>query len=747
MLNRPQHDWQPASSGARSDRGFDAAPALRLWTLFGICLLPLLVIAARLMQLQSPLQAAYMAPFEQVREVLEELPAREGRILAADGSVLADDFTQYDLHVHYRWLEEPADPRWLRRKAWERLSRAERRQAAVVSATEQQILRQRHRVQSDIAELSGRPLSDLHDRAREIQIQVERVWEVVDARLAARRQPTLDEPSGTASDLPMWQQWWDRVTQELTQPPDRSSDEPLVIHEQETYHLLWTDVPETVAAAVAAHPERFPGVKTQVRSRRVYPHRDLASHLLGARTPLRREEVVDANSEAVGEPRGRTALEKQYNQVLHGRPGQQRQRINRHGEVLETVVVEPPRHGRDLVLTLDLSLQQRAEQLLDRALLGESQEGDDASPTSLSQAATAPPGGCLVAIDVRTGAVLAAAAAPRFDANLLISADQAAWNRLAADPRKPFFPRLTHMALPPGSVFKAVTAAALLQSEAMHPDDTIVCRGYLDRPEQHRCLIYRHHGVGHYETDLARALSQSCNVYFFAGARKSGPQPLITWSERFGIGVPTGIDLPTEATGHLPRPDTARSETAATTGRRWHSGDTLGLAIGQSSLTTTPLQVVRMMAAIANGGFLVTPHLATSGGPTRIEPSDPWNVQPVFAHPEPQPIPELSPATLAAIQEGLYRVVHDPSGTGFKTVRLTEVTIAGKTGTAEAGGGRPDHAWFAGFTPVEEPRVAFVVVIEHGGSGSKTAGPIAREFVKSLLDVGLISASDSLAGR
>ncbi|MDP1798287.1 MAG: penicillin-binding transpeptidase domain-containing protein, partial [Planctomycetaceae bacterium] len=148
---------------------------------------------------------------------------------------------------------------------------------------------------------------------------------------------------------------------------------------------------------------------------------------------------------------------------------------------------------------------------------------------------------------------------------------------------------------------------------------------------------------------------------------------------------------------------------------------------------------------IANGGFLVTPHLATTSGPTSIETDGSTPVRPVFAHPEPQPIPGLHPETLAAVREGLYNVVNDSHGTGYKTIRLKEVAIAGKTGTAEVGGNRPDHAWFAGYAPADNPRVAFAVVIEHGGSGGKVAGPIARDFVKTLLETGLITPSAPLA--
>jgi penicillin-binding protein 2 len=175
--------------------------------------------------------------------------------------------------------------------------------------------------------------------------------------------------------------------------------------------------------------------------------------------------------------------------------------------------------------------------------------------------------------------------------------------------------------------------------------------------------------------------------------------------------------------------------------RRWHPADTLGLAIGQADLLVTPLQMARVMAAIANGGQLVTPHFAGEAGPVAM--SDAPSFRAIFPHPDPQQIPDLHPATLAQIRNGLDMVVNHPAGTAFKSVHMKEVNIAGKTGTAESGGS--DHAWFAGYVPAEQPRVAFVVVLEHGGSGGKAAGPVAKNFVKCLLDLGLLTPSTDLA--
>jgi penicillin-binding protein 2 len=203
----------------------------------------------------------------------------------------------------------------------------------------------------------------------------------------------------------------------------------------------------------------------------------------------------------------------------------------------------------------------------------------------------------------------------------------------------------------------------------------------------------------------------------------------------------TGVDVPGEQRGHLPSPDPSSPDGP------WYPGTTLQFAIGQASLTVTPLQVARMMAAVANDGYLVTPRFVNES-PTP-EPSSERRDILLAAFEEsremtPQRIPGLSSGTLQRIRAGLRQVVEHPKGTG-KRVRLDEISIAGKTGTAEVGGGQTDHAWFAGYAPADAPRVAFVVVLENGGSGGHDAGPIARKFVQSLLDFGVLEPDRSAA--
>ncbi|MFV0443300.1 MAG: penicillin-binding transpeptidase domain-containing protein, partial [Planctomycetaceae bacterium] len=255
------------------------------------------------------------------------------------------------------------------------------------------------------------------------------------------------------------------------------------------------------------------------------------------------------------------------------------------------------------------------------------------------------------------------------------------------------------------------------------------------------CAIFRHFGVGHGAITLEEALAQSCNVYFFDVAKRLGPDPIVTWARRFGCGVETGIDVPGDRPGHLPQP--GRQADAA---ERWYPGTTRQLAVGQASLTMTPLQVVRMMAAIANDGWLVTPHVLRDVSSPQFDAAPTsstgtiqlagLSLRSAAAAPTPVRISGLTAGTLAHVRRGLVQAVEHPRGTG-REAQLKGVRIAGKTGTAEIGAGQPDHAWFAGYAPADAPRIAFVVVIEQGGSGGRTAAPLAREFVRSWSENGL----------
>ncbi len=417
------------------------------------------------------------------------------------------------------------------------------------------------------------------------------------------------------------------------------------------------------------------------------------------------------DSEPAAEAReavGLLGVEGQFEARLSGTNGTELRIASRGGELLESRVQRVPITGRDLVLTLDVELQRFAEQLLDRFA-----RYQDLQPAG---APAAERGGAVLVMDVHSGEILTAASQPRFDPNWFATGD-ARVEAVLNDPERPLFDRATRMAIPPGSVFKSLTAMALIEHRVARPETVFTCQGYLDDPDRMRCQIFRHHGIGHGDVTMADALAQSCNVYFFHHARTLDPETLLQWAQRFGFGKQAATDIGELTAGHLP-----------TAGELARPGTSEYLAIGQGTLTATPLEVLRLYAAIANGGYLLSPRFTRTAVSPQASPSPARESR----LPGDLRVSGLDPATLAAVRKGLERVVEDPAGTAFDSVRLPDLAIAGKTGTAETGSSGHDHAWFVGYAPAEAPRVAFVVVLEHGGSGAETAGPIARSLVQRM---------------
>ncbi|HEV7999109.1 MAG TPA: penicillin-binding transpeptidase domain-containing protein [Planctomycetaceae bacterium] len=728
------------------DRGEGGA---RLVWLFIAFALPLLAVAARLVQLQCFLADDYVAAFETTSESLEPIPSIDGRIYAGDGRVLVEDVERYHISVHYRWLEDPPNEHWVTRQALSGLTRAERRKRAVVDARRQQILTQRAALWARLAELSGSSSKILTEKRAVIQQRVERIAaRLAESQSARENEVAAEAPTTNAGGSPM-QRVWHALAAAVTTPPRREADEPIIAREALDYHLVIQDVPLEVRAQIEAHPRLYPGVRVGSLSRRVYYDSPFAPHVVGTRVPvtaaeLRKPQVDPASSDSQestadsdardpldyqpGDRIGRTGVEAAYDSHLRGLRGLRRIMRNRYGEVVREETVRSPHPGGSIELTLNTVVQQKMERLLDAAL--HRQPGSD-PPAADAQL---PTGGAIVALEVQSGAVFVMASAPRFDLGPSGVPDSKTWQQLNDDPLRPLFHRAIQSALPPGSVFKVLSAVALLQSRKVDPDERFECGGYLDQPDRFRCAIYSQQKIGHGPVDLTDALSRSCNVYFFHAADRIGPQPIVEWAERFAFGRSTGIDLPFEKVGHLPDPDgsnpgTASAKSAPT---RWHRGDTRTLAVGQSSLTATPLQIARMMAAVANGGDLITPFVARRSGPRLADEDATSSLS------RRVPIPGLAEGTLGRIRVALAKTVSDPAGTGYQTVRSKEISIAGKTGTAQAGKGQADHGWFAGYAPADNPRVAFAVVLEHAGSSSKSAGPLARQLVEALVADGVL---------
>jgi len=698
----------------------------------GICLAAFLfssaVVFGRVVQLEITQGAAFRAAAARPVERTVSLPGERGRILDRKGKVLACDRQSTALAVRYRWLQQPADPRWLDAMARHRLSPAQRKDARLVRRERERITAQRENLARRLAGLAGISTRQWNDRVARIQSRVERISATVNRRRQARssRNPDATDPD----DQSAWDRFGRLLVEVFSPPEEPSPVERVTVAEELDYHVVAEDVPPRVVAEVEGNAGRYPGVKIVAVRRRVYPAGPLASHVVGYLGAVGRKELTGGEDAASYHPQdrvGRQGVERQYETILRGARGEAVVRTDHGGRVLSRYRRREPAHGRDLVLTLDGRLQATAEDLLAAALARGSPSGPDVGDA----------GGAVVVMDARNGEILASASAPAFDPNVFSLGDQERIGRLLSDPADPLFNRATRMALPPGSVFKVVAAVALLESGGLRPGEPFFCRGYLRSPGARRCAIYRHTGRGHGETTLSDALCRSCNVYFFHHAGRLGSGRLVDWARCFGFGRPTGIDLPQEAAGTLPLPPYSRREIEG----EWIDVEAETTAVGQGVVTATPLQVVRMMAAVANGGRLVTPWLARRLGSAESPPGDSQMPAAISSpqatgFPPPQPIRGLRPETLAALRDGLARVVSDPEGTAHGSVYLDSVAIAGKTGTAETGAAGRDHAWFAGYAPADEPRFAFVVVLEHGGRADETAGAVARRLVQRMDQLG-----------
>ena len=466
-------------------------------------------------------------------------------------------------------------------------------------------------------------------------------------------------------------------------------------------HLSWRQV-----AAVEVNAPELPGVSIEVRRTRDYPHGPALAHVLGyvgAATP--EEAESDPLLSLPGFPVGRNGAEKTHDAALRGGAGSLQVEVNAHGRVIRELSRREGPPGRDVRLTVDLSLQRFAAGRL---------EGESASA---------------VLLDVRGGGVLALASTPAFDPNAFSRGIAASdWRRLVDNPRAPLTNKAVSGQYPPGSVFKLAVALAALEAGAVDPGDRVFCGG--------RILLGDHafhcwKRGGHGWTDMRDGIARSCDVYFYDTALKAGIERIAAMAARLGFGARLGVELPNEARGLVPTPGWKR----AVKGEPWYRGETLGVGIGQSFVLATPLQLATMAARLADGARAVTPRMTPppEGGAAEDGAMAPLGV---------------SEASLAVVREGMDRVVNARRGTAFGA-RIDEpgMAMAGKTGTsqvrritmAERASGvvrnadRPwrhrDHALFAAYAPVDAPRFAVSVVIEHGGE-SKRAAAIARDILR-----------------
>ena len=474
--------------------------------------------------------------------------------------------------------------------------------------------------------------------------------------------------------------------------------------------VLKEDVDLAEAAYIESRRLELRGLSVEVESRRNYLYGPLAAHALGYVGEVSEDQIkTDPSGEyELGEIVGKDGVERQYDEDLKGDKGWKQVVVNSLGrEIQEIEAGRKPDPGRALRLSLDLDLQ--------RAL----------------EAAYADEAGSAVFLDPASGAILAIISRPAYDPNVFAHRfSQDIWGGLVNDPRRPLQNRVSMSKFAPGSVFKIVMSIAALEDGIATPARGDHCTGTWRFGEKvYQCWAVRKGGHGY--LTMREAIIQSCNIYFYHLGNDMGIDRISKWAHRFGFGEPTGVDLPHEESGTVPDPDWKRRTVLRDP--IWHPGETISVSIGQGALEVTPIQMAMFAAAIGNGGTLYRPHLLLSREVREGIEEDERQDHVIRRV-------ELRPRTLEVIRDAMWGVVNE-DGTGGRA-KIAGRDICAKTGTAQVFRAsrdidadklpkdKRDHAWFVGFAPKDNPRIAWAVFVQNGGHGGTTAAPIARAVLE-----------------
>jgi penicillin-binding protein 2 len=493
--------------------------------------------------------------------------------------------------------------------------------------------------------------------------------------------------------------------------------------------MLKQDIGRNALASIEAHKYDLPGITVDVKLRRHYLNVRDAAHLIGYLSEISPEELTRKKypGRRRGDFIGKFGAEKAYENYLRGTRGGRQVEVNANGQVVRVLKTVAAKPGQNIYLTIDQALQKEAESLL-RGVAG-----------------------AAVAMEPSSGRILALASSPAFDQNYFaIGMSHEQWDLLISNPFRPMENKAIQGEYPPGSTYKIITALAGLEEGVIDENTQVFCPGfYYFGNRQYRCWKKGGHG----QVKIIKAITESCDVYFYKVGELLGVDRLAWYATASGLGTPTGINLDKEAKGLIPTAAWKKRRT----GVPWQKGETLSVAIGQGFNLATPLQMVGMTAAIANGGTRFKPIILEA-----IKTSDGR----ILHQSEPQVIGKVpvSEPSLAMVKTGLWAVVNSDHGTA-RGSRLADIEISGKTGTSQVISRKKDdtrpederpahlrpHAWFVAYAPSENPVIAVAVLIEHGEHGSGAAAPVARELIKtylrkSLSDDRMAQDSDNIDG-
>ncbi|MBL4615095.1 MAG: penicillin-binding protein 2 [Magnetovibrio sp.] len=494
---------------------------------------------------------------------------------------------------------------------------------------------------------------------------------------------------------------------------------PITVRE----NLDWPEV-----ARIEVNTPDLPGVFIDVGQSRSYIKGPETAHVLGYVAAVSEKDLTgDPLLELPGFRIGKAGVEKVYDLALRGAGGSSQVEVNALGRVIRELNRQEGQPGSEVRLTIDLELQKFITKRLG------------------NESAT------VVVVDVHSGEVLSLVSSPTFDPNSFNTGlSQAEWESLISNPKAPLTNKAISGQYAPGSTYKPVVALAALEKGVISPETKIFCSGStkLGIAEFH-CWKKGGHGL----MDLTGAIQQSCDVYFYETARRTGIDRMGAMARRFGLGSALGLDLPGEKKGLVPN----NKWKMGAVGTPWQLGETLIAGIGQGYILTTPLQLAIMTARLVNGGRAVTPHLT-------LDQISEEGIKP-FPNVEAESL-GISPDHLAIVLQGMNDVVNSPIGTARRSkINEPHWRMAGKTGTvqvrriskAERETGvlknkdipwkQRDHALFIGYAPVHSPRFAVSVVVEHGGGGSSVAAPIAKDVLRETQRLAQLNPTPAPPGR
>jgi len=501
----------------------------------------------------------------------------------------------------------------------------------------------------------------------------------------------IEDMDALMTQLTAMMQWTPNQVKRINKRIKRSrKDRPVLLNDK----LTWQQV-----APLSARLHRFPGLDVQAGTHRFYPYKELTSHIIGYLSLARNKDLEKGYLR--NEYIGRSGLERSFEKRLHGTLGSQQEEVDAHGRRIAVLQQKPSSMGDDIHLSLNVRLQEVAAKVMGKRT------------------------GAVIVLDVHNGEILTLLSTPGIDTNqFTLGLEQKQWQAWLNDDQRPLLNRTTQAAYPPASTWKLVSSFAAFRHHSPLATRSTQCKGFIQLADRKmRCWKRK----GHKKVNMHDSIMHSCDVYFYELGDQLGMQNLSAEARLWGFGEITGIPLPPESRGHL-APNMQRLHNGRE--RHWYRGETMITAIGQGQTTTTPLQMARFAAAIANGGNVLRPHLETGKEPEIIRHVD------------------VKPENLKYVQKAMYDVANKPGGTAYYRLRHAAWKIAGKTGTAQVISmsqddddkknktpeidKHKDHAWFMGYAPYENPKIAFAVFVEHGGHGGSAAGPIAEAIVKEL---------------